>query len=530
MSTPQHTFARVPSVSHPRSIFNRSRTHKTTFNSGYIIPVYCDEVLPGDSLNFSISAFLRLATPLHPYMDNLYLDWQAWFVPNRLVWNNWEKFNGQQDDPDDSTDFLVPVSTFPAGGYAINSLQDYYGLPVLVAGGVHTTLPIRGYNLIYNTWYRDQNLQDSIPVNKGDGPDTVTDYVIRRRGKRHDYFTSSLPFAQKGESVSIPLGTKAPVTGLGKYNQTFANGPENVYETGGTGPVTYASGATSYIAGSPSANLLYMRQDPDNPGFPGIYADLTEAADVTINALRTSVAMQQFLELDARGGTRYTEIIRAHFGVISPDARLQRPEFLGGGTSYVNVTPVVQQSETTVDSPQGNLAGFGTASMRRDGFSKSFVEHGYVHVFISARADLTYQQGLNRMWSRRNREEFFWPSFANIGEQPVRNKEIYYQGTAGGSADEGIFGYQEPYGDYRYGQNQISGEFRSVAPQSLDTWHLAQEFASLPVLGPTFIVENPPVERVIAVTDEIQFIGDFQFNVRSARPMPVFGVPGLTRL
>lgn len=514
MANNQHSFARVPAVNIQRSVFNRSKTHKTTFDAGYLIPIYCDEVLPGDSINWSMTAFMRFATPLHPVMDNMYFDWQAWFVPNRLVWNNWQRFNGEQDNPDDSTDYLVPISTFPVGGYAVNSLQDYFGLPVLKAGGSHTTLPIRGYNEIWNKWYRDQNLQDSVPVNKGDGPDTVTDYVLLRRGKRHDYFTSALPFAQKGDEVSLPFGTSAPI------KHGAANGDNiGVFSTVNNALKTMAVGAN--VQGGATTVT-----DPND----ALYADLTTAADVTINALRTSVAMQQFLELDARGGTRYTEIIRAHFGVISPDARLQRPEFLGGGESYINITPVVQNSASTEDSPQGNLAAFGTASVKRDGFSKSFVEHGYIIVLGSVRADLTYQQGLHRMWWRRSREEFFWPSFANIGEQPIRNGEIFYQGTAGGTADDGIFGYQEPYADYRYGQNMITGEFRSDYPQSLDTWHFAQDFATLPELGPDFIQENPPVDRTLAVTSEIQFIADFKFNVRSARPMPLFGVPGLLRL
>ena len=349
--------------------------------------------------------------------------------------------------------------------------------------------------------------------------------MLLRRGKRHDYFTSSLPFAQKGEEISIPLGTSAPVKGIGAFNTTYPSGAQTVYESGETTTTSFA--ATKNISNAGGNTSIYIEEDPNNAGFPGVFADLTEAADVTINALRVSIAMQQFLELDARGGTRYTEILRAHFGVISPDARLQRPEYLGGGSAPLNITPVTQQSETTTESPQGNLAAFGTVGMRRQGWSKSFVEHGHVIVLVSARADLAYQAGLHKMYQRRSREEFYWPTFANLGEQAVLNSEIQYTGTA---TDQDVFGYQERWAEYRYGSSLVTGLFRSQAAQSLDSWHWAQEFAGVPTLSPEFIVENPPVDRTIAVPDEPHFIGDFAFDVKCARPMPVFSVPGLLRL
>ena len=519
----EHRFSQVPSVSVPRSQLDRSHGHKTTFDAGYLVPVYVDEILPGDTFNLGMSAFARLATPIHPIMDNIFMESFFFFVPLRLVWNNFEKFMGAQDDPGDSTDYTVPQFTGVRTEVTTGSLFDYLGWPIDDATVTDTyavnSLHTRAYNLIWNEWFRDENLQDSVHVDYDDGPDTASDYVLLRRGKRHDYFTSCLPWPQKGDAVSLPLGGLAPVVGIGKLNTNFPDSLKEVWETDNTALQTYVDsdavdGTAFYIEGSAASSAL-----------PKIYADLSDASAATINELRQAFQIQRMLEKDARGGTRYTEKIRAHFGVISPDARLQRPEYLGGGSSSVNISPIAQTSETTSASDQANLAAIGTVSTSGHGFVSSFTEHGVIIGMVNIRADLTYQQGLLRMWSRQTREDFYWPALAHIGEQTVLRKEIYTTGVD--AADDIVFGYQERYGEYRYKPSQITGLFRSGAAASLDIWHLSQEFGSPPTLDSTFIEDNPPIDRVIADSGEPHFIFDSYFNLRCARPMPVYGVPGL---
>lgn len=522
----QGHFSQVPNVTIGRSKFNRSHVLKTTFDEGKLIPIFVDEVLPGDSFKLKVTTFTRMATPIFPVMDNLYLDTFFFFVPMRLIWDNFQKFMGEQENPGDSTDFLIP--TYQANNTTavdVGTLGDYFGLPT-VANVPFNILPFRAYWLIWNEWFRDENLQDSAPVSKADAGQAWSEssqvngfnwYECAPRGKRYDFFTSCLPWPQKGVGVELPLGDAAPVFdsysliphSVNPHSQYYNDNVFALKETGVGG-----TGGLIQRFGSPvtSDSQTYL------------FADLSSATAATINSLRQAFQLQRYYEKDARGGTRYIEKIKSHFGVTSPDARLQRPEYLGGHTDRININPVVQTSSTDSTSPQGNLSAFGVSGARYHGFSKSFVEHGYIIGLANVRADLTYQQGINKMWSRKTVLDFYWPSFAHLGEQAVLNKEIFAQGT---SQDDEVFGYQERYGEYRYKPSMITGKFRSTYAQSLDAWHFSQKFENLPTLSNQFIQDHPPISRCLAVPSEPHFLMDAAFNLQCVRPMPLFGTPGL---
>ena len=559
-------FSAIPRAQIRRSVFNRSHDYKTTFDSGYLVPFYVDEVLPGDSFKLNCSIFCRLATPIVPFMDNLYLETFFFFVPNRLVWKHWENFMGQQDNPGDSTDYLIPQTVAGSEGFPSGSVADYFGIPTGVQNLSVSSLPFRAYQLIYNEWFRDENLQDRVgawapsathkddPV--GDWNDTNSaGLTLLRRNKYHDYFTSALPWPQKGDAVDVNFGVggaiswstdtfnistsrvnnervKATVVNpknlafirpnavlqqeatVNRFNVTVPSAGSDLSLTG-FGEVSIE--ASSLGVSIPSAN-------PPSVDLPYLQFVGQQGAGLTINDLRQAFQVQKLLERDARGGTRYTEILRSHFGVVSPDARLQRPEYLGGSSTRILMNSVAQTAATNDVTPQANLSAFGLFGDSFHGFSKSFVEHGYIIGLVNVRADLSYQQGVNRMWSRKSRLDFYFPVLAHLGEQAILNKEIYAQGNA---ADDQVFGYQERFAEYRYSPSVITGKMRSTDPQTLDIWHLAQKFDSLPTLSSQFIQDNPPVSRVVAVQSEPQFVLDAWFDLKCIRPMPVYSVPGL---
>lgn len=525
-------YSMVPRADVPRSTFITTASHKSTFSSGYLVPIHVQEVLPGDVHSGQVNIFARMATPLFPIMDAVTLETFFFFVPNRLVWANFVKMMGERTNPADSISYTIPQSVSPASGYAIASLQDYMGLPTVgqLPGGntvSHSVLPLRAYNRIWDDWFRDENLQNSLSPSTGDGPDLYTSYTLQRRNKKHDYFTSALPWPLKGGTeISVVMNGLANVNGIAYLNSGTPTGGANPAASEMAGNISGWSGW--YTGAGIATNVLFRAANPLLDANPVIQADLSTATGQTINAIRLAFQTERLLERDARGGTRYTEILRSHFGVTSEDNRLQRPEYIGGGRSDVQTQAIPQTSATGLTGGTSPLGALGAASTVNDrhNFHYAATEHGWIIGLAHVTAELTYQQGLHRQWTRLTRYDFYWPSFANLGEQAIRNDEIYVQGTA---ADTQVFGYQERWAEYRTQFSRISGYFRSTASGTIDPWHLAQKFTALPVLNSAFIQDTPPLSRALAAgsaADNMQILFDSVFRIKSTRPLPMYSVPG----
>jgi len=506
----------------PRSKFTGSWSRKTTFDAGYLVPFLVDEVLPGDHLKYDVTAYVRMSTPLFPIMDNQRIDTFFFFVPNRLVWDNWALFMGETPNPTTT----LPVNLVPVVGYTQSystpcTIWDYMGVPVgnILTTPYYNAMPFRAYNLIYNQWFRDENLINSVTVLTGDAVagstyDPYATYTLLKRAKSHDYFTSALPWPQKFTAPTVALGGQAWVKGIGIDVLSAGAAAATIYESGGTASTAYANqkGASAYYV---EANA--------STNYPAIYADLQTATGVSINTLRQAFLVQQLLERDARGGTRYTEIVRSHFGVTSPDMRLQRPEYIGGGSTPLIITPVAQTA--TGGSGVGALGGAGTAAGQHKA-SFASTEHGYIIGLINVKSELSYSQGVARHYRRSTRYDFYWPSLAGLGEQSILRSELYQTGAS--ANDDVVFGYQERWHEYRTRTSEVTGYFRSKVSSNIDEWVLAQEFSSAPTLGQTFIEDTPPMSRILsggALASGLQYLADIHISREAVRPIPTFGTP-----
>lgn len=537
----ENHFAVNPQVNIGRSVFKRNSDHKTTFNAGELIPIYVDEVLPGDTFSMDMSALVRMTTPIFPTMDNAYIDFYFFYTPTRILWDHWKELNGENRETAWAQKVEYSVPQAKLGNESMwpeQSIADYMGIPTKVKGISVNALPFRAYGMIWNEFFRNQNTTAPTLVETGDADIVITDtgendnkQAIKggtplKAEKPFDYYTGALPAPQKGEPVRLPMTGNAAValyhdSGLNNIFEVnkdiYMNGTENGTPRISQWPQTNG-GKTVLIDGATSSGGT-----ANSGGYLG--ADLSTVNAATINQLRQAFQIQKLLEKDARGGTRYREVLREHFGVISPDSRQQIPEYLGGYRMPINVNQVVQTSETTAKSPQGNVSAMSVSTMRQSMFTKSFTEHGYVIGLAVARYDQTYQQGLERMWSRKTRFDYYWPVLANIGEQAILNKEIYMQGN---EKDDEAFGYQEAWADYRYKPSRVSGKFRSNAQGTLDSWHYAQNYAKLPTLTSDWMhAGNTELNRTLAVEDEPNFLADFYFMCKTTRAMPVFSIPGL---